>query len=119
MDPEDRGTPSFDLVAIIDPVSKGAQKITATLIALSKVVNAKIRIFLNCVEKHSELPQKSYFRLVLEPELTFSTTGELSAGTLLYINMVLTYLSAWQFPFVELLLHKLVKAEFMRLTHRI
>ena len=84
MDPEDRGTPSFDLVAIIDPVSKGAQKITSTLITLSKVVNAKIRIFLNCVDKHSDLPQKSYFRLVLEPELTFSTTGELSAGIVLY-----------------------------------
>ena len=84
MDPEDRSTPSFDLVAIIDPVSKGAQKITSTLITLSKVVNAKIRIFLNCVDKHSELPQKSYFRVVLEPELTFSATGELSAGTLLY-----------------------------------
>ena len=84
MDPEDRGTPSFDLVAIIDPVSKGAQKITSTLMTLSKVVNAKIRIFLNCVDKHSELPQKSYFRVVLEPELTFSTTGELSAGTVLY-----------------------------------
>ena len=88
MDPEDRGTPSFDLVAIIDPVSKGAQKITSTLITLSKVVNAKIRIFLNCVDKHSELPQKSYFRVVLEPELTFSTTGELSAGTVLCFILV-------------------------------
>ena len=88
MDPEDRGTPSFDLVAIIDPVSKGAQKITSTLITLSKVVNAKIRIFLNCVDKHSELPQKSYFRVVLEPELTFSATGELSAGTLFHSDIL-------------------------------
>ena len=80
LDPEDSSRPSFDLVAIIDPVSKGAQKITSTLLTLSKVVNSKIRIFLNCVDKHSELPQKSYFRLVLEPELTFTAKGELSSG---------------------------------------
>ena len=80
MDPDDPRRPSFDLVAIIDPLSKGAQKIAPTLKTLSKVVNSKIRIFLNCVDKHSEMPQKSYFRVVLEPELTFSSTGELSSG---------------------------------------
>jgi len=86
LDPEDSTRPSFDLVAIIDPLSKGAQKITPTLLALSKVVNSKIRIFLNCVEKHSELPQKSYFRLVLEPELTFTSKGEFSSGPIAKFN---------------------------------
>ncbi len=68
-------------VAVVDPVSQGAQKIAAVLNALKQVLNARIRVFLNCVDKHSELPQKSYFRLVLEPELSFAhISGDLSAG---------------------------------------
>lgn len=78
--PMNPGRPSFDLVAIIDPLSQGAQKISATLNTLSKVLNAKIRIFFNCVDKHSEMPQKSYFRLALDPELTFTASGALSSG---------------------------------------
>ena len=72
IEPIDPNRPSFDLVAIIDPLSQGAQKISATLSTLSKVINAKIRIFFNCVDKHSQMPQKSYFRLALDPELTFT-----------------------------------------------
>ena len=72
IEPLDPNRPSFDLVAIIDPLSQGAQKISATLSTLSKVINAKIRIFFNCVDKHSQMPQKSYFRLALDPELTFT-----------------------------------------------
>ena len=80
VDPEEPSKPSFDIVAILDPVSQGTQKITGVLKSLSKVVNAKIRIFLNCVDKHSELPQKSYYRVVLEPELTFNGQGDLTGG---------------------------------------
>ena len=45
-----------------------------------EVVNAKIRVFLNCVDKHSEMPQKSYFRMVMDPELKFDPDGRLSSG---------------------------------------
>ena len=86
LDPEDPKKPSFDLVAIFDPLSKGAQKITATLQVLRKVVNAKIRIFFNCVDKHSEMPQKSYFRLVLENDLNFGLDGSLSSGPMAKFN---------------------------------
>ena len=54
--------PSFEITAVIDPVTMGAQKIGPLLAVLQEVVNAKIRIFLNCAEKHSEMPQKSYYR---------------------------------------------------------
>ena len=54
--------PSFEITAVIEPATAGAQKIAAVLLVLQEVVNAKISVFLNCVDKHSEMPQKSYFR---------------------------------------------------------
>ncbi len=72
--------PAFDIAALVDPSSTGAQKIAPLLQVLSKTVNAKIRVFLNCVEKHSEMPQKSYYRAVLNPELQFNDDGSLAAG---------------------------------------
>ena len=32
-------------------------------------------MFLNCVDKHSEMPQKSYFRMVMDPEIKFDGDG--------------------------------------------
>ena len=43
-------------------------------------MNSPLRVFLNCVDKHSEMPQKSYFRMVMDPELKFDADGNLSAG---------------------------------------
>ena len=57
--------PAFDIVAVVDPVSQGAQKAGTLLKVLHRVLNARVRVFLNCVDKHSELPQKSYFRWVI------------------------------------------------------
>ena len=54
--------PAFDLVAIVDPVSRGAQKVVPVLLVLQQVLNARVRLFMNCVDKHSEMPNKSYFR---------------------------------------------------------
>lgn len=64
VDPRIPDRPSFDITAVVDPVSTGAQKIAPLLLVLQEVVNAKIRVFLNCVDKHSEMPQKSYYRSV-------------------------------------------------------
>jgi UDP-glucose:glycoprotein glucosyltransferase len=72
--------PAFDLVAIVDPVSRGAQKVVPVLLVLQQVLNARVRLFMNCVDKHSEMPNKSYFRLVLDPALQFTDTGALAAG---------------------------------------
>ena len=80
LDPKYPDQPAFDIVAIIDPTTMGAQKVSSVLKILQKVVNAKIKVFFNCVDKHSEMPQKSYFRMVLEPELQFNDEGSLLSG---------------------------------------
>jgi len=46
VDPQHPDKPSFDLVAVIDPATQGAQKISSLLLALKEVLNAKIRVFL-------------------------------------------------------------------------
>ncbi|XP_076033465.1 UDP-glucose-glycoprotein glucosyltransferase isoform X2 [Oratosquilla oratoria] len=74
--------PAFDIVGVFDPVSKAAQKVGPILMVLQEVVNAQIRVFLNAQEKHSEMPLKSYFRYVLEPEPQFTTEGDLTSGPL-------------------------------------
>lgn len=56
--PFNSSIPSFDIVAIVDPVSKGAQKIGPILSVLHQTVNSHVRVYLNCVEKNSDLPLK-------------------------------------------------------------
>ncbi|CAH1398887.1 unnamed protein product [Nezara viridula] len=72
--------PAFDLVAIVDPVSSGAHIVGYLLSTLQQVVRADIRIFLNCVEKNSDMPLKSFYRYVLEPSLQFTSSGSLGSG---------------------------------------
>ncbi|CAH1780753.1 unnamed protein product [Owenia fusiformis] len=82
----DTETPSYDLVAIIDPASRGAQKITPLLMVLQEVVNADIKVMFNCKDQLSEMPLKSFYRLVLEPELAFASDGVLSSGPVAKFN---------------------------------
>lgn len=49
---------AFDIVVVVDPVSRGAQKIGSILQVLQEVLNCNIRIFLNSVEKNSDMPLK-------------------------------------------------------------
>ncbi|XP_075236839.1 UDP-glucose-glycoprotein glucosyltransferase isoform X2 [Lycorma delicatula] len=72
--------PAFDITAIVDPVSRGAQKIGPILNVLKQVINCDIRIFLNCVEKNSDMPLKSFYRYVVEPELQFTSDGHATSG---------------------------------------
>ena len=69
--PLDPDRPALDVVAVVEPLSRGAQKLVPLLSTLQKVINMKIKIFLNCVDKHSDMPLKNFFRFVLEPELVF------------------------------------------------
>lgn len=71
---------AFDIAAVVDPVSRGAQKLGPILQVLQEVLNCNIRIFLNCVEKNSDMPLKSFYRFVLEPEIQFSEDGKQLAG---------------------------------------
>lgn len=49
---------AFDIVAIMDPVSRGAQKLAPIIQVLHEVLNCNIRVFLNSVEKNSDMPVK-------------------------------------------------------------
>lgn len=49
---------AFELMAIVDPVSRGAQKLGPILQILQEVLNCNIKIFLNSVEKNSDMPLK-------------------------------------------------------------
>lgn len=49
---------AFDIAVVVDPVSRGAQKIGPILQVLHEVLNCNIRVFLNSVEKNSDMPVK-------------------------------------------------------------
>uniref|UniRef100_A0A8D2P7V4 UDP-glucose ceramide glucosyltransferase-like 1 n=1 Tax=Zosterops lateralis melanops TaxID=1220523 RepID=A0A8D2P7V4_ZOSLA len=66
---------------------------------LKDIINMKLRLFLNCRSKLSEVPLKSFYRFVLEPELTYGINKhlpsepvakflELPESPLLTLNMI-------------------------------
>lgn len=54
----DPNKPVFRISAIVDPVSRGAQKLGPILQVLGDVLNCEITIYLNSVEKNSDMPLK-------------------------------------------------------------
>jgi len=52
--------PVFEINVIVDPVSRGAQKVGSIISVLSQVINANINVYLNCVSKNSDMPVKRY-----------------------------------------------------------
>ncbi|XP_051564651.1 UDP-glucose:glycoprotein glucosyltransferase 2-like isoform X1 [Myxocyprinus asiaticus] len=70
----------FDVVAIVDPLSRDAQKLAPLLIVLGQVINMKVQMFMNCRAKLSEMPLKSFYRFVLEPDVSFFGNNTLSPG---------------------------------------
>ncbi|KAK4879085.1 hypothetical protein RN001_007231 [Aquatica leii] len=78
--PADTKRPIFEIAAIVDPVSRGAQKLGPILQVLQEALNCNIRVFLNCIEKNSDMPVKSFYRYVLEPEIQFTQEGKQQPG---------------------------------------
>nr|XP_014343631.1 PREDICTED: UDP-glucose:glycoprotein glucosyltransferase 1 [Latimeria chalumnae] len=74
------GTVYFDVVAIVDPATRDAQRLAPLLTVLNQVVNMNLRVFMNCQSKLSDMPLKSIYRHVLEPEITFSMDNSFAAG---------------------------------------
>ncbi|XP_055465900.1 UDP-glucose:glycoprotein glucosyltransferase 2 [Psammomys obesus] len=70
----------FDVTAIVDPLTREAQKMAQLLIVLGKIANVRIRLFLNCRDKLSEAPLRSFYRFVLEPELLSGANNSPSNG---------------------------------------
>ncbi|XP_077583615.1 UDP-glucose:glycoprotein glucosyltransferase 2 [Stigmatopora nigra] len=72
----------FDVMAIVDPLTRAAQKMAPLLIVLSQVVNLRLRLFTNCRAKLSEMPLKSFYSFVLESDVAFLANDTVSAGPL-------------------------------------
>ncbi|KAM8819785.1 UDP-glucose:glycoprotein glucosyltransferase 2 [Eudromia elegans] len=98
IDPE-QNQPFYDVIAIVDPLTREAQKMAHLLIVLKEVINMRLRLFLNCRSKLSEVPLKSFYRFVLEPEITYGINNhlpsepvakflELPESPLLTLNMI-------------------------------
>ncbi|XP_019384043.1 PREDICTED: UDP-glucose:glycoprotein glucosyltransferase 2 [Crocodylus porosus] len=98
IDPQ-QNEPFYDVVAIVDPLTREAQKMAHLLIVLRDIVNMKLKLFMNCRSKLSEVPLKSFYRFVLEPELTSGANNlfpsepvakflEMPESPLLTLNMI-------------------------------
>uniref|UniRef100_A0A671VZC3 UDP-glucose glycoprotein glucosyltransferase 2 n=1 Tax=Sparus aurata TaxID=8175 RepID=A0A671VZC3_SPAAU len=70
----------YDVVAIVDPLTREAQKMSPLLIVLSQVINVRLQVFMNCRAKLSEMPLKSFYRFVLESDVSFLANDTVSPG---------------------------------------
>lgn len=48
----------FEIFAVLDPASRGVQKLAPILILLRNIVNCNMRVLLCAVDKHSDMPVK-------------------------------------------------------------
>lgn len=58
--PRKEGAPFYDLVAIVDPLTRQTQKISTILRTLTEVANVNLVIYFNCKEKLSAPPLKRW-----------------------------------------------------------
>ncbi|XP_065177513.1 UDP-glucose:glycoprotein glucosyltransferase 1-like [Sycon ciliatum] len=66
---------SYEIMAIIDPLTESAQRLAPLLQVLQNVTSVDITVFMNPKSKLSELPVKRFYRYVLEPSMEFTKTG--------------------------------------------
>ncbi|KAF4026276.1 hypothetical protein G4228_018554 [Cervus hanglu yarkandensis] len=74
------GETYFDVVAVIDPVTREAQRLAPLLLVLTQLINMNLRVFMNCQSKLSDMPLKSFYRYVLEPEISFTSDNSFTKG---------------------------------------
>uniref|UniRef100_A0A2K6LNW1 UDP-glucose ceramide glucosyltransferase-like 1 n=1 Tax=Rhinopithecus bieti TaxID=61621 RepID=A0A2K6LNW1_RHIBE len=70
----------FDVIAIVDPLTREAQKMAQLLIVLGKIINMKIKLFMNCRGRLSEAPLESFTNTrnnhILPPQTEKTVTAE-------------------------------------------
>ncbi|XP_010566515.1 PREDICTED: UDP-glucose:glycoprotein glucosyltransferase 1 isoform X3 [Haliaeetus leucocephalus] len=74
------GETYFDVVAIVDPVTRDAQRLAPLLLVLNQLINMNLKVFMNCQSKLSDMPLKSFYRYVLEPEISFTADNNFAPG---------------------------------------
>ncbi|KAJ6218756.1 hypothetical protein RDWZM_004568 [Blomia tropicalis] len=88
LEPKHPDEPSIELIAILDPLTRGAQKITPIIETFYEVFNARVKVYFNAVDKHSDMPLKNYYRLVLQSEPHFdSKTGKIQSPVAKFNSM--------------------------------
>lgn len=97
-EPQKPNEPFLKMQVILDPISRGAQKILPILMTFRKIFNIKLRVMFNCNDRHTEMPLKNFYRFVIESEPTFkngpdyppvmrTTFRNLPSSSLLTLNM--------------------------------
>lgn len=77
LSPRDAESASYDVEAILDPLSTDSQKLSTILQVLYDSFNIDLHIFLNPKAKHSEMPVKRFYQYVLQSSLSFDQDGNL------------------------------------------
>ena len=70
------------MTAIVDPLSREAQKLSHLLIIIREITNVRLQVAMNPRGKLSEMPLKRFYRYVWDAELHFTADGTLKYGPL-------------------------------------
>uniref|UniRef100_A0A5S6QWU0 UDP-glucose:glycoprotein glucosyltransferase n=1 Tax=Trichuris muris TaxID=70415 RepID=A0A5S6QWU0_TRIMR len=74
---KDQRSAVFEVFAIVDPLSPSAQRISHMLSIIGNIVNADIRLCMNCKSKLSDIPLKRFLRVAIPTQLEFNQDGSL------------------------------------------
>jgi UDP-glucose:glycoprotein glucosyltransferase len=85
--PRNENAPFYDMVAILDPLTRNSQKISTILKVLTQTTNINLVIYFNCKDKLSAPPLKNFYRYVLDGDIRFSNEGELIKPSAYFHNM--------------------------------
>ncbi|GMT03040.1 hypothetical protein PENTCL1PPCAC_25214, partial [Pristionchus entomophagus] len=81
---EDTTRAAASVVAVVDPLSRPAQKLASVLELLRSAVNCNMKLVMNPKAKLSELPLKRFYRYVGSAEVSFDAEGKVSAPRALF-----------------------------------
>lgn len=62
--PEKENQPFYDMIVILDPLTRHSQKISTILKVLTRITNINLVIYFNCKEKLSASPLKRYLKFL-------------------------------------------------------
>lgn len=79
-------SPYYDILVILDPLTRHSQQISTILKVMAEITNVNITIYFNCKDKLSAEPLKSFYRYVLEAENKFED-GVLVKPSAFFSNM--------------------------------
>ncbi|KAI9199320.1 UDP-glucose:glycoprotein glucosyltransferase-domain-containing protein [Polychytrium aggregatum] len=83
----DADSASIHIIAVLDPVSKEAQKVSSILSVLSKLGGIHIKVRMNPQLKLVDVPLIRFYRYVLSPEPAFDDSGAVARVSAEFFNM--------------------------------